>query len=168
MASRSVLKMVVGFAVVLIGAVNSASAESCLFGEQTADAFDLEYGNPRVLAEMKARGLKVEESISPVTPEVLDDVSSEAIDLFLRGQFRSKPSKTELAQAWEDFRSSDGYVQYITKHGSTEYGYISVGSYPGDNEYGAVYVIIPLGDGLVDLRKVADIGDSFFENCTVR
>jgi hypothetical protein len=168
MANRWVQKLVLGFTCVLAGTSAPAFAESCLFGEQTADAFDLEYGNPRVLAEMKARGLKVEESISPITPEVLDVVSSEAIELFLRGEFRHQPSKTELAQAWEDFRSSDGYVRYITKHGNTEYGYISVGSYPGDNEYGAVYVIIPLEDGLVDLRKVADISDSFFENCTVR
>jgi hypothetical protein len=158
-----------GFGLIAAFAITSSSfAGGCLFGEQTNDGFDWEDGNSEVIAEMKSRGLKAQESVAVHVGTPLDDLTTDAIDLMIRQELPPRPSKAEVARYWDDFRNSDGYYQFITKDGVLEYGYIVVASYPGDNQYGAVFAIIPLEDGIYDLRKVADISDSFLENCIVR
>ncbi len=163
-------KLVLGLALSLTIAgfnVNTAQAAGCLFGEQTSD-FDTEDGVPAVLARFKTLGIRIQKADSIQASDVLDEVTDDAIDLMISEELGSERRNKEKRKAyWNDFFESDGYVQYFTKKNG-EVVYISVASYPGDNEYGAIFKLIPFEDGLYSLEKVADIGDSFIENCRVR
>lgn len=134
----------------------------CLFGDSTADLSDkLEAkGNDKILFEG--------ELLSFSKPSRLKGLSKAEKELIVQAQgetaFGGKGTQQQILEA---FVSAEGYMHYFSHNDGREF--VSVASYPGDNEFGLIFEIKSgRGRGEFEVLDVAAvISDSDLEDCKV-
>ncbi len=138
-----------------------SAVKQCAFGESTADLSEmLDY-------EGKGKVWYKTEEISITRPERIKGLTKFERELIFMAKGVAD-NKAEQKEALEDFAGSDGYLTYFS-HNSNDRQFVQVGSYPGDNEFGAIIEI--KGNSFRNDYEIVNfaaiISDGDLEDCQV-
>lgn len=149
------MKTLLAIALFSLPTLSHGAGPACAFGETTSD----------LEKAFAARGAKIwyrHDHVSLSRPERLGGLTKQEKELI--GEVAG--TGNSLSQTLKDFSESDGYLTYFG-HGTNNREFVIVASYPGDNEFGAIYEIQRNGENLKVLGIAAAISDSDLMDCQV-